>query len=46
VVLGNEHVTAVYMGEDSGATVYAASFVCRLFSLCNASHQLAVVLQE
>ena len=27
VVLGNEDVTAVYMGEDSGATVYAASFV-------------------
>ena len=25
--LGNEDVTAVYMGEDSGATVYAASFV-------------------
>ncbi len=24
VVLGNEDVTAVYMGEDSGATVYAA----------------------
>ena len=24
VVLGNDAVTAVYMGEDSGATVYAA----------------------
>ncbi len=39
VVLGNDDVTAVYMGEDSGAAVYAAAFVGDGSQLTNLPNQ-------